>query len=111
MAGRSPAPHQASDASSQPGRHVVFSQFHLISTMDANQQRPRGRDGALSSLNVAIDALNLAKDIVDIAPARAAFGSVIALLTMIRVHFFPSCDDGLQADTHLGLDGEPTGLR
>jgi hypothetical protein len=60
---------------------------------------------------VAIDALNLAKDIVDIAPAKAAFGSVSALLTMIRVRFFTSCDDGLQADTYPGLNGEPTGLR
>jgi hypothetical protein len=56
--------------------------------MDASSQRPKGRDGAFSSLNVAIDAINLAKDIVDIAPAKAAFCSVCALLTMIRVRFF-----------------------
>ena len=79
--------------------------------MDTNPQRPKGRDGALSSLNVAIDAMNLAKDIVDIAPAKAAFGSVSALLTMIRVRLFTSCDDGLQADTYPGLNGEPVGLR
>ena len=78
--------------------------------MDANSKRPKGRDGALSSLNVAIDSINLAKDIVDIAPARAAFGSVIALLTMIRVCFFLFCD-GLRVDTHPGLDGDPAGLR
>jgi hypothetical protein len=55
--------------------------------MDADSQRPKGRAGALSSLNMAIDALNLAKDVVDIAPAKAAFGSVSALLAMIRVRF------------------------
>ena len=67
--------------------------------MDPSSQRPKGRDSVLSSLNVAIDAINLAKDIVDIAPAKAAFGSVSALLTMIRVHFFLFCDDGF-LDSH-----------
>jgi hypothetical protein len=79
--------------------------------MDVNSQQPKGRDGALSSLNMAIDAINLAKDIVDIAPAKAAFGSVSALLTMIRVRFFLFCSDELQAHVYPGLDGERTGLR
>lgn len=35
-------------------------------------------------LNIAIDALNLAKDVSVIAPAQAAFASVNALLTLIR---------------------------
>ena len=78
--------------------------------MDANSQRPKGRDGALSSLNMAIDALNLAKDIVDVAPAKAAFGSVSALLTMIRVRFCLFCDDELRAHVYPGLDGERTRL-
>jgi hypothetical protein len=103
--------HQGLDHPSQPVRHIVFSQLPLVSTMDTSSQRPKGRDGALSSLNVAIDAINLAKDIVDIAPAKAAFGSVSALLTMIRVRFFLFCDDGLWVHTHPGLDGERTGLR
>jgi hypothetical protein len=79
--------------------------------MDTYPQRPKGRDGALSTLNVTIDALNLAKDIVDIAPAKAAFGSVIALLTMINVRLFLYCDNGLWVHTCPGLDGEPVGLR
>jgi hypothetical protein len=105
--------HRASDASSQPGRHAIFSQPPPpVSTMDTNTQRPKGRDGTLSTLNVTIDALNIAKDVVDIAPAKAAFGSVVALLTMIRVRFFLFCDDGLQVHTYIsGLDGEPAGLR
>ena len=78
--------------------------------MDASSQRPKGRDGALSSLNIAIDSINLAKDIVDIAPARVVFGSVGVLLTMIRVCSFLFCD-GLRVDTHPGLDGDPAGLR
>ena len=53
--------------------------------MDAKSQRPKGRGGALSSLNMAIEALNLAKEISSITPAKAAFGSVGVLLTMIRV--------------------------
>jgi len=55
--------------------------------MDTKSQRPKGRDGALSSLNVVIEALNLAKEISGITPAKAAFGSVGVLLTMIRVRF------------------------
>jgi len=53
--------------------------------MDANFQQPKGRGGALSSLNVAIEVLNLAKEVSDITPAKAAFGSVSVLLTMVRV--------------------------
>ena len=79
--------------------------------MDVNSQRQKGRDGALSSLNMAIDVINLAKDIVDIAPAKAAFGSVSALLTMIRVRFFLFCNDELRVHMYPGLDGERIGLR
>jgi len=43
------------------------------------------RDGVLSTLNVAIEAMNLAKEISSITPAKAVFGSVSVLLTMIRV--------------------------
>ena len=53
--------------------------------MDPEAQRRR--DGALSSLNVAIEAINLAKEISSIAPAKAVFGSVSVVLTMIRVGF------------------------
>ena len=56
--------------------------------MDAKPKGPKGRTVALSSLNVAIEALNLAKEISGIAPAKAAFGSVSVLLTMMRVRFF-----------------------
>jgi hypothetical protein len=53
--------------------------------MASKSQRQEGSDSILSALNVAIEALNLAKEISAITPAKAAFGSVSALLAMIRV--------------------------
>ena len=61
--------------------------------MNTKPQRPKGRDNTLSSLNTTIEALNLAKDICSITPAKAVFGSVSTLLTMIRVRFFRFCDN------------------
>jgi len=55
--------------------------------MDIGAQQRKRRDNIISSLNLAIDALNLAGGIVDIVPAKAVFGPVSALLTMIRVGF------------------------
>ena len=53
--------------------------------MDAKSQRQKGREGAISALNEAIKALNLAKDLSSIAPAKTVFGSTNSLLTLIRV--------------------------
>jgi hypothetical protein len=55
--------------------------------MDATPQpqQPKGRDGVLSALNVAIEGLNLAKEISSITPAKAVFSSVSILLVMIKV--------------------------
>ena len=53
--------------------------------MATKSQRPKGRDAILSSLNMAIDTLNLAKELSSITPAKAVFGSVAILLTMIKV--------------------------
>jgi len=63
--------------------------------MDASSRRLKGRDGAFSesSLNSAIETLNLAKEISGVAPAKAAFGTVSTLLTTIRVRFFLFYDD------------------
>jgi len=58
-----------------------------ISTMKAESRRPKEREGAISALNVAIEALNLAKEISSITPAKAVFGSVSFILVMIRVSF------------------------
>ena len=58
--------------------------------MDIKSQRPKERGSVRFSLNVAIEATNLAKEISSITPAKAVFGSVAILLTMIRVRpYFP----------------------
>ena len=44
-------------------------------------------------LNAAIEAMNLAKEVSSITPAKAAFGFVGVLLTMIKVCFFLFNDD------------------
>jgi len=79
--------------------------------MDANSQQPKRRDGALSLLNVAIETLNLAEEVAGIAPAKAAFGSVSVLLTMVRVRFILFCNDGPRIHMYPGFDDQRTGLR
>ena len=63
--------------------------------MASMSQQPKGPDGVLSTLDLFIQALNFAKDTCGIPPAQAAFGSVSAVLTMIRVRFSPLCEDNL----------------
>ena len=53
--------------------------------MASSSQRPKGRDGLLSTLDVLIQALSLAKDTCAIPPAQVAIGSANVLLTVIRV--------------------------
>ena len=53
--------------------------------MVTKPKRPKGQDGTISSLNLAIEAMNLAKEVSSITPAKAVFGSVGVLLIMIRV--------------------------
>ena len=62
--------------------------------MYSETQRPEGRDGSLSKLNVAIGALDIAKDVCSIAPAQAAFEAASALLTIIRVRGLQSRGNG-----------------
>ena len=79
--------------------------------MEAGSQKQKRRDGALSTLNIAIDALNLAKEVSSITPAKAAFGSVSILLVMIKVRFLLFCDEVLQVHKQPGFDGQRNGLR
>ena len=79
--------------------------------MQGNAQRPKGRDGVLSTLNVTIEVLNLAKEICSIAQAKAAFGSVSVLLAMIKVWFLPSFDHGLPVHVSPGFDDKQRRLR
>ena len=57
--------------------------------MDSPSQRRRVV--TLSSLNVAIEAMNLAKELASITPAKAVFGSVSLVLAMTRVSLPPGC--------------------
>ena len=80
------------------------------SAMTSKSQQPEGRDGTLSTLDVAIDVMNFAKGVSVIAPAQAAFGSVSAILTMIRVHSFLFCGDRLPVHVYPGFYGRRRGL-
>ena len=53
--------------------------------MEAKSQQPKGRESKISTLNTAIEGLNLAKEVSGVMPAKAVFGSVSVILTMIRV--------------------------
>jgi hypothetical protein len=79
--------------------------------MASSQQQPKGRDGVLSTLDVFIQSLNLAKDTCGIPPAQVAFGTAGILLTMIRVRFLSLCQDELLTHGYLGHDGQRSGLR
>ena len=68
--------------------------------MVAASQQPKGQDATISALNLAIDGLNILKEVSSIEPIKTVFGSVIALLTMIRVRFLLSCDDELPAHVY-----------
>ena len=57
--------------------------------MASNPQRPKHRDNVLSSLNLAIDALNIAKDILSGTPAKAVCGPVSVILGMVKVRPLP----------------------
>ena len=79
--------------------------------MDKDSKRQKRRDDALSLLDAAIEAVNLAKEISSPTPAKAVFGTVSTLLTTIRVHLLLFCIDGFQVDMYLGLDEQQIGLR
>ena len=77
--------------------------------MNTKSQRPKERDNVLSTLDIAIEALNLAKEVAAITAAKAVFGSVSALLTMIRVYSL-LCDDKPWVYTCPGLHGQQNRL-
>lgn len=58
----------------------------LTSGHDADIQQPKRRDNVISPLSMFIDVLNLTKEMPNITPAKAVFGSVSILLVMIRVY-------------------------
>ena len=80
-----PPRYQHSEPLSQPAPHPLFPKILRTSTMTSIPQQSKRRDGALSTLDAYIQAVNLAKDTCGIPLAQAAFASASALLTMIRV--------------------------
>ena len=73
--------------------------------MDANSQQQKHRNGALFTLNAAIEALNLAKEVSGVSPTKAVFGSVGILLSMIRVYLCLFRDSRLRVHMCSGLHG------
>lgn len=71
---------------------------------------PKGRDGALSALNMVIDGLNLAKEASSVTPAKTVFGTVAIILTMTRVCFLLPSPTGSPWFTQSGDDGQRPGL-
>lgn len=57
--------------------------------MALTPQRQKGQNNSVSILNGLIQVLNIAKEILTVTPAKAAFGSIGALLEMIRVSCYP----------------------
>jgi hypothetical protein len=65
----------------------VFSCYVDSEPMGPGAQRQKRREIVLSSLNVAIEASNLAKEFCSVTPAKPVFGSFSVILTMIKVGF------------------------
>jgi len=79
--------------------------------MEVKSQRPEAREGVISGLNAAIEAMNLAKELSSITPAKAVFGTVSVILAMIRVSLLPVCVDQPRAEMDPGFDDQSGGLR
>jgi len=54
-----------------------------------SSQRPNRRDAALSSLNAAVEALDLPKEVSSVTTAKTVFGTVSIILKTIRVSLLP----------------------
>jgi hypothetical protein len=73
--------------------------------MASTSRQWKGRENALATLNIAIEGLNLTKEVLSITPAKAVFGSVSVVLVMIRVCSAPLCDDEILTHDLSGLHG------
>ena len=80
-----------SESSSQPAGNNFPSDHINFGAMDPDAQRQKRRDIVLSSLNVAIEASNLAKEFCSITPAKPVFSSLSVILTMIKVYLLLRC--------------------
>jgi hypothetical protein len=85
-----------------PSHRALLSQLPRVSTMEAEIQLPEGQRDTILALENAIEASNPAK-VSSFPPAKAVFGSVSTLLTLIKTVCFPlSWNDLLQVHTQLG---------
>jgi serine/threonine protein kinase len=78
---------------------------------DPQNCRPKRRNDALSTLNAAIEYMDLAKQIPGIAPARAVFASAETILTLIMVCLHSATIDFHSLDIYSGVDDQRTGMR
>jgi len=53
--------------------------------MNTKSRRPKDREGVISALNAAIEAMNLTEGLSTITPVKEVFDSVGVTLTMLRV--------------------------
>jgi len=74
--------------------------------MATKSQQSNRRDVALSSLNAAVQAVNLAKELSSVTPAKAVFGTVSVILTMIKVSFLTVCVERLRDEMDIGHDDQ-----
>ena len=75
--------------------------------MTPESQQPKKRHGnTLSRLGMAINALNLAKDVCSFPPAQAAFAAAGFLLATIKVLGLRFCGDGFQTYVSPGFCGQ-----
>ena len=79
--------------------------------MKAESHQPEGPEDPTKALISAIsETTDLADKVSCIPPAKIIFGSVTALLTLIRVCFLLLCYDLLQVHTQPELNGQRIGL-
>ena len=67
--------------------------------MADDSQRQKDRGWVIPALNMAIDGLTVAKEATNTTPVNPVFGSVAALLTMIRVSSLPFHNEIFEAHT------------
>ena len=79
--------------------------------MEPKTQQPKEQEDTVSALNAFIEALNIAKEVSSITPAKAVFGTASILLAMIRVSPTPYFASRCWAEMALGRDGQSSGLR
>lgn len=73
--------------------------------MASDPQRPKRPDSVVTSLNVAIDALNITKDILGSTPAKAVCGPISVILTMIKARSL-YLRQSIRAEPRSGLDDQ-----